>query len=138
VATDLSIPGVAAGAFKKLRKAVRALPEDPSDRDLHAVRIRVKRARYAAELAQPMAGRPADRFIKRAKKLQDVLGEHQDAAVAEERLRGLLRRDRRPPAKVLADSLVSRQRERREAAKADFLDRWPGLERRGRKAWKKA
>jgi CHAD domain-containing protein len=138
VATDLSIPDVAAGAFKKLRKAVRALPEDPSDRDLHAVRIRVKRARYAAELAQPMAGRPADRFIKRAKKLQDVLGEHQDAAVAEERLRGLLRRDRRPPAKVLADSLVSRQRERREAAKADFLDRWPGLERRGRKAWKKA
>lgn len=138
VAADLSLPAVARGAFKKLRKAVRALPEDPTDGDLHAVRIRVKRARYAAEMAQPMAGRPADRFIKRAKKVQDVLGEHQDAAVAEERLRGLLGKGRRPPAKMLADTLVSRQRERREAAKADFLDRWPGLERRGRKAWKKA
>jgi CHAD domain-containing protein len=138
VAADLSLAAVARGAFKKLRKAVRALPEDPTDGDLHAVRIRVKRARYAAELAQPMAGRPAGRFIKRAKKVQDVLGEHQDAAVAEERLRGLLGKGRRPPAKMLADTLVSRQRERREAAKADFLDRWPGLERRGRKAWKKA
>lgn len=138
VAADLSLPAVARGAFKKLRKAVRALPQDPTDGDLHAVRIRVKRARYAAEMAQPMAGRPADRFIKRAKKVQDVLGEHQDAAVAEERLRGLLGKGRRPPAKMLADTLVSRQRERREAAKADFLDRWPGLERRGRKAWKKA
>src|SRR4030095_16918220 len=63
VAANLSIPGVAAGAFKKLRKAVQALPEDPSDGDLHAVRIRVKRARYAAELAQPMTGRPAEPFI---------------------------------------------------------------------------
>lgn len=138
VAADLSLPAVARGAFKKLRKAVRALPEDPTDGDLHAVRIRVKRARYAAEMAQPMAGRPADRFIKRAKKVQDVLGEHQDAAVAEERLRGLLGKGRRPPAKMLADTLVSRQRERRETAMADFRDRWPGLERRGRKAWKKA
>lgn len=138
VAANLSIPDVAAGAFKKLRKAVQALPEDPSDGDLHAVRIRVKRARYAAELAQPMTGRPADRFIRRAKKLQDVLGEHQDAVVAEERVRDLLGRDRRPPAKMLADTLVSRQRERRETARTDFLDGWPKLQRRGRKAWKKA
>jgi CHAD domain-containing protein len=134
----LTLPGVAAGEFKKLRKTVRALPDDPSDQDLHAVRIKLKRARYAAELAQPLAGRPAERFIKTAKKLQDILGEHQDAVVAEQRLRGLLGADRRPPAKVLSRALAQREGDRRETAKTEFLDGWPKLKRRGRKAWKRA
>ena len=56
---------------------------------LHAVRIKVKRARYAAELAQPVVGKPARRFIERAKDLQDLLGDHQDAVTAQERLRKL-------------------------------------------------
>ena len=138
VTADLSLPDVAAHAFKKLRKAVGALPKDPSDAALHDVRLRVKRARYAAELAEPMRGRPAKRFIKRAKKIQDALGEHQDATVAEERLRGLMKVERRPLAVALSRTLVQKQKARREEAKAAFLDSWPGLERRGRKAWSKA
>ena len=138
VADDLSLPAVAARAFKKLRKAVGTLPKDPSDAELHAVRIRVKRARYAAELAAPVRGRPADRFIKRAKKIQDALGEHQDATVAEARLRGLMKVERRPLAVALSRTLVEKQHARREEAKEAFLDGWPGLERRGRKAWSKA
>jgi CHAD domain-containing protein len=138
VDSDVSLPGVAARAFRKLRKAVADLPEKPADAELHKVRIRVKRARYAAELAEPMAGKPAQRFIKRAKKLQDALGEHQDAAVAEERVRRLLRAVRRPLADAVSRRLVDKQRARRQEARADFLDAWPGLERRGRKAWRTA
>ena len=138
VDAEVSLPQVAARAFKKLRKAVEELPENPAAADLHAVRIRVKRARYAAELAEPMAGRAAQRFIKRAKKLQDALGEHQDAAVAEQRLRSLMRTERRPLAVALSHRLVEAQRARRQEAKADFVDGWPELERRGRKAWRKA
>lgn len=138
VTADLSLPDVAALAFKKLRKAVGALPKHPSDAALHDVRLRVKRARYAAELAAPVRGRPAERFIKRAKKIQDALGEHQDATVAEERLRGLMKAERRPLAVALSRTLVQKQKARREEAKAAFLDGWPGLERRGRKAWSKA
>ncbi|HKW90371.1 MAG TPA: CHAD domain-containing protein [Methylomirabilota bacterium] len=36
-----------------------------------------QRARYAAELVQPTAGRRGKRFIKAAKAVQDILGEHQ-------------------------------------------------------------
>jgi len=133
---NVSLPEVAARAFKKLRKAVASLPEKPADAELHKVRIRVKRARYAAELAEPMAGKPAQRFIKKAKKLQDALGEHQDAAVAEQRVRRLLQAERRPLAVALSRRLVDKQRARRQEARADFLDAWPGLERRGRKAWR--
>jgi CHAD domain-containing protein len=135
---DVSLPEVAARAFEKLKKAVEQLPDKPADAELHKVRIRVKRARYAAELAEPMAGKPAQRFIKRAKKLQDALGEHQDAAVAEQRVRRLLRAERKPLAVALSRRLVDKQRTRREEARAEFLDAWPGLERRGRKAWRNA
>jgi CHAD domain-containing protein len=138
VAADLSLTSVAAGQFKKLRKAVKTLPKDPSETALHAVRIRVKRARYAAELAEPIVGRPAKRFVARTKKLQDILGEYQDAVVAEERLRALVAGDRRSPAALLAHRLVKRQRARRQAAQMDFVKHWPKLERRGRKAWSHA
>jgi len=136
VAADLSLSAVAAAQFKKLRKAVKALPQEPNDSDLHAVRIRLKRARYAAELAQPIIGRPAERFVARTKKLQDILGEYQDAVVAEERLRSLVDGDHQRPVRLLANRFIGRQRGRREAAQMDFFEQWPKLRRRGHKTWR--
>ena len=77
--------------FQRLAKAVRELGDDPSDEELHRVRIKGKRARYAAELAEPVVGKPAARFVAQAKSFQDVVGDHQDAVVAEERLRAARR-----------------------------------------------
>jgi CHAD domain-containing protein len=127
---DVSLTWVARRTFKKLRKAVHALPAQPSDAQLHAVRIRVKRARYAAELTRATVGRSARRFIRSAARLQDILGEHQDAAVAEAQLRALLTKT--GPGR---DRLLARQRRRRRVAWAAFRKGWPKLERRGRKAW---
>ncbi len=73
--------------WRRTRKAFARLDEGSADEALHGGRIRVKRARYAAELASHELGRPGARFVAAAKRLQDVLGEHQDAAVAEERIR---------------------------------------------------
>jgi CHAD domain-containing protein len=112
------------------------LRTDSNDDDLHAVRLRVKRARYAAQLAQPIVGRPAERFVARTKKPQDILGEYQDAVVAEGRLRSLVDDDRSSRVGLLARRLVERQRARRQAAQMDFFMQWPKLERRGRKTWK--
>ena len=75
-----------------------------ADEELHAVRIHVKRARYAAELAG------AGAYVKAAKALQDVLGEHQDAVVAAERLRDLA--TRMPDTALAAGRLVERERAR--------------------------
>jgi CHAD domain-containing protein/8-oxo-dGTP pyrophosphatase MutT (NUDIX family) len=68
---------------KRLRRAAEGLAEDPADVELHEVRISVKRARYAAELAVHELGKRGARFIDRAKEAQDVLGTHQDAVVGE-------------------------------------------------------
>ena len=124
---------IAASEFKKLRKAVKKLPGPPSAEELHAVRIKVKHGRYAAELVQPIIGRRAERFIAKAKKLQDILGEHQDAVVAEEYLRKVIART--PAAQALVLPLIEQQRKRRETALAAFGKKWPRLKRRGRKAY---
>jgi CHAD domain-containing protein len=80
--------------YRKLAKAVFALPSDPPDDDLHALRIHGKRLRYAAELAQTatkkkQAGRIRE-LIKATKDLQTVLGDHQDAVIAADRMRSIL------------------------------------------------
>jgi CHAD domain-containing protein len=54
---------------------------------LHSVRKVVKRARYAAELADAAGVSGMRGYVKRAKTVQAVLGERQDAVVAAEVLR---------------------------------------------------
>ncbi|MBO0776810.1 MAG: CHAD domain-containing protein, partial [Actinobacteria bacterium] len=48
---------------------------------LHRARKAARRARYAAEAAIPAAGRPARRFARQLKKIQSVLGNHQDTVI---------------------------------------------------------
>ena len=126
---------IAAREFRKLRKAARALAPDPPDDALHELRIRGKRARYAAELAEPVTGKPAARFLRDAKVFQDVLGEHQDAVVAEQRLRALVGEVGGAATGFAIGQLVERQRERKRDARAAFPKAWRRLKRSGRQAW---
>ena len=133
--SDVTLHDIATAEFRKLRKAVRALPDDPTDHELHAVRIRGKRARYAAELAEGAVGKPARRFVTDAKRFQDIVGEHQDAVVAEDRIRALLDRAPSPLAHLAAGRIIERERERRRDARAAFPDAWAALENSGKQAW---
>lgn len=63
VESPLTVHQLAKRAFKKLPKAIRGLTSAPSDATLHKIRIKTKRARYAAELARSSAGKPASRFL---------------------------------------------------------------------------
>jgi CHAD domain-containing protein len=57
--------------------------------ELHEARKAAKKLRYAAEVARPALGKPVARLGKHAKAVQELLGEHQDAVVAQDTLRGL-------------------------------------------------
>jgi CHAD domain-containing protein len=109
----------------RLRGAVRSLGPEPDDAALHAVRIKVKRARYAAELAR------LDGYVRAAKALQDVLGEHQDAVVAEARLRSVAAAY--PEAALAAGRLVERERSRRARAREGWRRRWTALAKQAKK-----
>ncbi len=86
-ATDALVPLVRR-PWKKLKRAVHDLGSAPSDEALHQVRIRAKRCRYAADAAAPALGESYRRFARAVARLQDRLGEHQDAIVAEAWARG--------------------------------------------------
>jgi CHAD domain-containing protein len=88
---DIDVVPLAERAFKRLRRDARALGSDPEDESVHDLRKAGKRARYAAELVLPEGGRALERYIDSVKELQDVVGAHQDAVVAEERLRAMAR-----------------------------------------------
>jgi len=126
---------IAAREFKELRRSVRALDPNPNDVALHQVRIKTKRARYAAELAEVTVGKPAARFIRQSKVLQDLLGQHQDGIVIEDRLRKLLTHSPGTLAALTVGRLVERQYACRRAARAVLKNEWKKLERRGHKAW---
>jgi CHAD domain-containing protein len=123
-----SLRALAAHEFRRLRKRVRALGDHPPDEDLHAARIAVKRARYAAELAERSMGKAATAVIRDLKVLQDVLGDHQDAAVAETRIRALVKPRTSVATAIAAGRVIERQHERRRAARAAFPKAWRMLE----------
>jgi CHAD domain-containing protein len=120
--------------FERLVKAMRTLPSEPTDEELHRVRKLGKQARYAAELTAPLAPRKTATFVKRAKAFQDVTGEHQDAAVAEEKLRELVG-DESAAASFAAGQLAERERARRASARERLPKAWKDLERAGEQAW---
>src|ERR1700728_2688195 len=77
-------PATVAAARKKVHKAAKAARRAAggADRDdaIHRIRKRAKRLRYTADAAG------AKKVSKRAKKLQSLLGEHQDSVVSREHL----------------------------------------------------
>jgi CHAD domain-containing protein len=85
------VPDLLRRDAKRLRRAVRAIERagGAHERDLafHEMRKKAKRLRYAAESAVPVCGARAKRLASAAKRIQEVLGEHQDAVVARGKLR---------------------------------------------------
>jgi CHAD domain-containing protein len=67
---------------RRMRRARRTQAGPERDVALHEGRKAAKRARYAAEVTQPVFGKRARRFSRRMKAVQSVLGDHQDAVNA--------------------------------------------------------
>ena len=135
LSSDVSLSRLAGREFRRLRSAMKALTAESSDEELHRVRILGKRARYAAELAKPERGKRARRFVANTKAFQDLLGSHQDAIVAEARLREVLRHESGKGVAFATGRLVEREQARRRDARRALPAAWATLERRGLRAW---
>jgi CHAD domain-containing protein len=85
------LPVLVRRAVRRVDRAAQAARDasSPEARDLHLHEVRksAKRARYAAESATPVIGKPAKRLAKRMEAVQELLGEHQDSVTA----RGVIR-----------------------------------------------
>ncbi|TMF03572.1 MAG: CHAD domain-containing protein [Chloroflexi bacterium] len=126
------LPKLAGGPWRRLRSAVRQLPENPTDPELHRIRILAKRARYAAEAVQAVAGPVATSFARAAAKLQTVLGEHQDSVTAQAWLRSARATGRRAFA---AGELIAMEHIAANDARAKWLKVWKALDRKRLRSW---
>lgn len=93
VTSSASLPEFAADSLQRLdraaRKQARRLDWDDAGAR-HALRIRLKRLRYASDFFAPLFGPgTAAPYLERVESLQEILGELNDVAVARRLLRGL-------------------------------------------------
>jgi CHAD domain-containing protein len=125
------IPALAGRDWKQLRKGIAALSEEPVDSELHRIRILAKRVRYAAEAAEPIAGKIATRSADAAAALQDVLGDHQDSVTAQQ----WLREAGKGPRAFVAGELAALERETAAHDRAAWHNVWKKLDRKRLRRW---
>ncbi len=94
-------PVLVLGELARLRRFRRRVPESLTPAELHLLRIAGKRARYALELFAPVLATDVRPAVRRFVELQDCLGLHQDAVVAQARLAALARESSRTPRELL-------------------------------------
>lgn len=130
------LSGLVRRPWRRVCRARAAMSEHPTDAELHRLRIKAKRLRYAAEAAASVDGRRARRLARAAAALQDVLGEHQDAVVLGAWLRACAAAGPAPVA-LVAGELVVGERERATRMREEWPAAWRRLARRGA-AWRRA
>ncbi len=123
---------LATGPWRRLRSAVKQLPEQPTDPELHRIRILAKRARYAAEAVAPVVGTRAAAFARAAAKLQTILGEHQDSVTAQAWLRSVRVTGRRA---FVAGELIAMEHLAAQKARKDWPEVWKALDRKSLRKW---
>jgi CHAD domain-containing protein len=129
------VPDLVRRPWHKLAKRVKSLDESPTGGELHEVRIRTKRVRYAAEAASATAGKPARDFAKRAAKLQDVLGDLNDAVVAERWLLAWAQQWRPVDEAWAAEALAERERTAAQPLRESWRGEWEELADPELRAW---
>ncbi len=129
------LPGLVREPWRQLRRAVRAAGKTPPDDVMHQLRIQSKRVRYAAEAVAPALGKQASRFAAAVEQLQEVLGVHQDAVVAEEWLRGWAAAQPSADAAFAAGAIAGRERAGDRATRSDWRRAWKRLDTADLRSW---
>ena len=121
--------------YRGVLRRGRAITSASSDESLHALRIRCKQLRYLLEFFRPAYGGLLKAETRRLKKLQDVLGDFQDACVAGQLLRryaeGLPMRGSNRGQLIALGQLIGGQERRAAMCRADFARAWERFDSTG-------
>jgi CHAD domain-containing protein len=129
-----AIPALVRRPWHKLEKRAERDGDDAADERLHEIRIRTKRVRYAADAATPVAGKPARALAHAAARLQDVLGDLNDARVAAEWLEEWAARSDGDTAHA-AVTLAERERIAASELRASWRSAWDELADPSLRTW---
>lgn len=134
------LPGLVEKAWKALSSDAKKLGPLRPDEAWHSVRIKAKRARYAAEavaesVADPQAAR---RFADKTARVQEMLGVGQDATVACEVVDSIARDHGDSTDFVLASGrLIERHSDLAQRARRRWKEVWNDLDRKKTTSWLK-
>ncbi len=87
------LPELVERSFRRLARRVKQLELEGPAEVWHEARISAKRARYSADAVAGVFGAPAKRLADALSEVTEVLGEHQDACIAQDVLRELAATD---------------------------------------------
>jgi CHAD domain-containing protein len=133
-ARDL-LPGLVGRPWRRLHAAAGVSAADP-DEVWHALRIHGKRARYATDAVAVALGGGAADLAKFLGKVQNLLGEHQDAAVAAETWLAAATADADDHGlAITAGRLYERERAIIRDVRRQFPAAWAATERTGLTDW---
>ena len=133
---EVALPPLVSRPLRRLAKQMQALSDDATDEELHAARIRTKRARYAVEAATPVLGKRARLVATAAAKLQDVLGEYRDAVAAEHWLDDRAHETRSVREAFAVGKLAGLERAEQERARARWTKAWKALSAARPREWR--
>jgi CHAD domain-containing protein len=123
--------------YRRVLRDGRAIAPDSAPTVFHALRIDCKRLRYLFEFFHPIYGKPLNPFIRQLKKLQDELGELQDACVATENLREYAKlvpvRNESRGDLIALGQLIHAQRLHAADRRDGFHEAWSRFDRKGRR-----
>jgi len=135
-----TLPPLFNAAWKRLAKHGDRMNAEWTDADYHELRIRAKRARYAADAIVPaLAGARRNRAAairKRLSAFQTLLGELQDSATSRrEILAASARHPDDGPFNLAAGITLEREAQRASAARRAVPDAWRELRRPKHRRW---
>lgn len=130
------LPGLVAAVVSDLDVAVERLSRKAPDARWHRARIRAKRARYASEAAARALGSSPARLAAAVEAVQEVLGDHQDAAIAADAvLEAATRHPGDPELVLLCGRLAERERASVRDARRRFAKVWAQAAARPARRW---
>ena len=126
--------------WKRLRRRAGAAAEAHGGVEhhaaLHEVRKAAKRLRYGFETLVPLYGDEATRLARRAKRLQTDLGEVQDSAVVQTKVRQLAEQPDRTTREVfLLGEFYSREQAKSARAETAYAESWSKPARKKHRGW---
>jgi CHAD domain-containing protein len=136
------LPGLVGQPWRRLKSGRKGGPGAANldlaapDEQWHAVRINGKKARYAADAVSSVLGGGAAKLARSLSRVQNLLGEHQDAAVAGQTWLSIA--EGKPADRALAVTagrLFERERTAIRTARADFPDVWRRASKRSKTGW---
>jgi CHAD domain-containing protein len=113
-----------------LRSGARLAPESPPMM-FHRLRVRLKRVRYALEMLDQVAGKRTSKALKRLRRMQEELGEHQDLVNTTVWLRQFARGQLQPETLLATGALLQFVGERRAKVADRAARRWKKFVRGG-------